>query len=255
MAQAQHSPASPPDASGYDELRCKVVAIGDGSIGKTCMLYSYANHGSYLADVQKYVPTVFENYQTTVPITNNATNEVEDVKLSIWDTAGQDEFKTLRRMCYNAEIVSTFLLCFAIDNPTSFANVELSWYHEVKSYEMDVKKALGLPLSAPRPFSVILVGTKCDSRGQAPGTPSSSAGAGGTGSGSPNSKQQGLVKKSDAETLRDQMQAEEYIECSAKTNDNIKSVIDAAVKHWYVRHSSRMRKIRPKKDAEGCTML
>lgn len=46
------------------ELVCKVVVVGDGAVGKTCIMAVYQK-GQFPA---KYVPTVFENYTSTISI-------------------------------------------------------------------------------------------------------------------------------------------------------------------------------------------
>ena len=56
-----------------------VVAVGDGAVGKTCLLMVYVNNEF----PNEYVPTVFENYDTNIKFQENI------VKLSLWDTAGQ----------------------------------------------------------------------------------------------------------------------------------------------------------------------
>jgi Rho family protein len=64
---------------------------------------------------QTYIPTVFENYVTTVPF------EGKLVELALWDTAGQEEYDRLRPLSYPESNV--ILVVFAIDYPTSLENV------------------------------------------------------------------------------------------------------------------------------------
>ncbi len=56
-----------------------VVAVGDGAVGKTCLLMVYVNNEF----PSEYVPTVFENYDTNIKFQDSI------IKLSLWDTAGQ----------------------------------------------------------------------------------------------------------------------------------------------------------------------
>lgn len=83
---------------------CKVVVLGDGGIGKTCMLHSYANKFEFLGDKQSYIRTVFENYHAVIPVHTPASTVASvasaSVQLSLWDTAGQEEYDELRSMCY-----------------------------------------------------------------------------------------------------------------------------------------------------------
>ncbi|CBX93764.1 hypothetical protein IAQ61_003651 [Plenodomus lingam] len=99
----------------------KLVVVGDGGCGKTCLLISYSS-GNF---PEKYVPTVFENYITHTP--HPPTGKM--VELALWDTAGQEEYDRLRPLSYpETDII---FVCFAIDCPNSLENVMDKWYPEV----------------------------------------------------------------------------------------------------------------------------
>ncbi|CAD6449288.1 02487a2f-5747-490e-a7b5-8ef502e673ba [Sclerotinia trifoliorum] len=99
----------------------KIVVVGDGGCGKTCLLISYSQ--GYFPE--KYVPTVFENY-ITYP-THQQTGKT--LELALWDTAGQEEYDRLRPLSYPE--TDLLFVCFAIDCPNSLDNVMDKWYPEV----------------------------------------------------------------------------------------------------------------------------
>ncbi|KAJ7828795.1 small GTPase superfamily [Mycena olivaceomarginata] len=68
------------------EIRRKLVIVGDGACGKTSLLILFTE-GTFSA---AYVPTVFENTIADVHI------DGRDIKLSLWDTAGQEDYDRLR---------------------------------------------------------------------------------------------------------------------------------------------------------------
>ena len=66
--------------------------------------------------LQRYLPTVFENYIAQVPM------KPRPVELSLWDTAGQEDYDRLRPLSYpETDVV---IICYSIDNPISLVNVQ-----------------------------------------------------------------------------------------------------------------------------------
>jgi len=121
-----------------DASNLKLVVVGDGAVGKTCLLFVY-NNGSF---PEEYVPTVFEN------ASKDATYKGKPVTLRLYDTAGQEEYDRLRPLSYpNTNIV---LLCFSVTSRSTFESISSKWAPEVRHY-------------LPR-VPTILVGLKIDMR-------------------------------------------------------------------------------------------
>ncbi|CAN3362032.1 hypothetical protein DICA3_D24036 [Diutina catenulata] len=126
-----------PQVKKHANYNMKVVVVGDGGCGKTCLLVSYAQQEF----PEVYVPTVFENYVTNVIAPNNKV-----IELALWDTAGQEEYDRLRPLSYPN--VDVLLVCFSLESVVSLQNVKDTWFPEVSHF------CPGIP--------VILVGTKAD---------------------------------------------------------------------------------------------
>jgi len=119
-------------------IQRKAVVCGDGACGKTSLLNVFTR-GFF---TQVYEPTVFENYVQDMFV------DGQQVEMSLWDTAGQEEFDRLRSLSYAETHV--ILVCFSVDNPTSLENVESKWIDEILEYCPGVK--------------LVLVALKCDLR-------------------------------------------------------------------------------------------
>lgn len=92
-------------------LERKLITVGDGGCGKTSLLTVYTT-GDF---PRNYVPTVFETYVQDMVVGS------KPISLSLWDTAGQEEYDRLRPLSYPDSNV--ILVCFAIDCPPSLDNI------------------------------------------------------------------------------------------------------------------------------------
>ncbi|KAL9325438.1 hypothetical protein ACSQ67_006083 [Phaseolus vulgaris] len=159
----------------------KCVTVGDGAVGKTCMLISYTSN-TFPTD---YVPTVFDNFSANVTVDGSTVN------LGLWDTAGQEDYNRLRPLSYRGADV--FLLCYSLISKASYENISKKWIPELRHYAPNVP--------------IVLVGTKLDLRDD----------------------KQFLIDHPGATRITT-AQAFTYIECSSKTQQNVKTVFDAAIK-------------------------
>merc|ERR1719385_40365 len=125
-----------------DDEAIKILACGDGAIGKTSLLLFY-NEGKF---PESYIPTIFEN--KTIEKTVNIGGKEAEVSIDLWDTAGQEEFDKLRTLAYPN--TNVFLLCFCVVEPISFKNLAQKWVPEIKHHCPDGQ--------------ILLVGTKSDLR-------------------------------------------------------------------------------------------
>lgn len=169
----------------------KCVVVGDGAVGKTCLLISYTT-SKFPAD---YVSTVFDNYAVTVMIGD------EPFTLGLFDTAGQEDYDRLRPLSYPSTDV--FLVCFSVISPASFENVKEKWFPEVHHH------CPGVP--------IIIVGTQTDLRNDDVILQRL------------HRQKLSPITQEQGEKLAKELRAVKYVECSALTQRGLKTVFDEAI--------------------------
>lgn len=124
---------------GKGAINLKIVMSGDGSCGKTSCLNVFTK--GFFPDV--YEPTIFENYVHEIYV------DGKQITLSLWDTAGQEEYENIRSLSYSDSNV--ILLCYSIDSKDSLENIESKWKEEVEVY-------------GEKSADIVLMALKCDLR-------------------------------------------------------------------------------------------
>uniref|UniRef100_A0A3P8WMA4 Cell division control protein 42 homolog n=1 Tax=Cynoglossus semilaevis TaxID=244447 RepID=A0A3P8WMA4_CYNSE len=167
----------------------KCVVVGDGAVGKTCLLISYTTNKF----PSEYSPTLWDSL--TLQVLRNKCPGC------LSPPAGQEDYDRLRPLSYPQTDV--FLVCFSVVSPSSFENVREKWVPEISHH-------------CPRtPF--LLVGTQMDLRDDS-NTLEKLA----------KNKQRALTCES-GEKLARELRAVKYVECSALTQRGLKNVFDEAI--------------------------
>ena len=138
----------------------------------------------------------FDNYSASVMV------DGKPISLGLWDTAGQEDYDRLRPLSYPQTDV--FLICFSIVSPPSFDNVKAKWFPEIEHHAPNVP--------------IILVGTKLDLREDRATLEAL------------RQKRMDAVSYEQALAISKEIRAHKYLECSALTQRNLKSVFDEAIR-------------------------
>ena len=106
------------------KLECKVVLLGETMTGKTSL-------------ISRLVDNTFNYNEQTTFVASNYSKEIEypefnniTLKLQIWDTAGQEKFRSINKIFYKEAAVA--ILVYDITNERSFEQLKSYWYQEVK---------------------------------------------------------------------------------------------------------------------------
>ena len=172
----------------------KCVIVGDGAVGKSCMLLSYTQDSFPVEEVL----TVFDNYVTYVMVNGRP------ISLGLWDTAGQVEYDRLRPLSYRNTDV--FIICYSTTSHTSLENARTKWLPEIRGHCPNTP--------------VVLVGTMCDVRKNSKDHK--------------RLQSKGLectfVDADNAKKVGKQLGAARVMQCSAKTQKGLKKVFDETIR-------------------------
>jgi len=193
----------------------KCVVVGDGAVGKSCLLISYTTN-SFPGE---YIPTVFDNYATNVMVDDKIIN------LGLWDTAGQEDYDRLRPLSYPQTDV--FILCYSVVSPPSLTNIKVKWNPEVTHYTPNAPK--------------MLVATKADLRDDAEAVRRLSE------------RKLAPVTTAEGQKLAQEIGASKFLECSALTGQGLKHVFDEAIR--LVLNPPPMKSTKREKKKVKCSLF
>ena len=173
----------PEDFAQYD-ISFKIIVIGDQAVGKSCLTTQAVRNNFQ----EFYQATVgFEFLTFNMRINNNV------LKLQIWDTCGQEVYKSLISNFYRNS--SLALILYAINNKDSFQHAE-TWLNDLKN-------------QANPNVKVFLVGNKSDLENER------------------------VVSKEEGERFKEEKKLDRFFETSAKTGENARSALLEAAKLLY----------------------
>jgi len=127
--------------------------VGDGAIGKTCLLSRITDNAVDWEADPEYEPTTFSNFQM-VWEDEQEDGTTRSVEVELWDTAGQEGFEDLRKMSYPQ--TDLFMVGYDCSHAISLNNVENKWLPEIKDTLKEQNEDENIWF--------IMVGTKLDIR-------------------------------------------------------------------------------------------
>ena len=105
-----------------DYLVSKVVLIGESGVGKTSI-------------IQRFITNIFNPQQKTTGGANFIEKKMEindyKIKFEIWDTVGQERFRSLAKVFYNN--ASVCIMVYNITSKKSFDALKEYWSEDVKN--------------------------------------------------------------------------------------------------------------------------
>ena len=178
----------------------KIIIVGNSGVGKSCLLKRAAQ--------SKYT----ENYQATIGfefLLMYYDVEGTKLKLQIWDTCGQEMYRSLIQGFYRNTALT--VLIYAVNELKSFEDLD-SWIKDIRS-------------STENGQPIFLVGNKCDLEAEIR-----------------------QVKEKDGEEYAQQNSLEYFSEASAKTGHMVDEIFRKIACHLYkecyLKGKSKLKKLK-----------
>ena len=99
----------------------KVLLLGDSTVGKTCFLMKYTDNKFQEA----HMSTIGLDYR----LKNMTLKNGKNVKLQIWDTAGQDRFRAITKNYYKS--ANGIILIYDVTSLQTYENVK-NWITQIR---------------------------------------------------------------------------------------------------------------------------
>ena len=182
-ADTEHYEILPDDYTQYD-LSFKIIVIGDSGVGKSCL----TNKATKNIFEEAYNATIgFEFFTFNIKINGKI------IKLQIWDTCGQELYRSLVTNFYRNS--SLAIIVYAVNDKNSFENIDM-WLRELRTYSNPDAK-------------VFLIGNKIDLTDEI------------------------VIKTEEGESYAKKNKLDKFIETSAKTGLNAQQIFIDAAKLMY----------------------
>jgi len=102
----------------------KVVLLGESGVGKSSIIKQYVTK-TFDPDLDSSISSKYISKSIKIDGADGK------IKLNLWDTAGQEKYRSLAKIFYKDALIIIFV--YSVDNYKSFESLKTYWYQEVKS--------------------------------------------------------------------------------------------------------------------------
>ena len=103
----------------------KVCLVGESGVGKTCIIERFVNNEFR----EEEPPSISASYSEKLIQFDDYEGKV--VKFNIWDTAGQEKYRSIGKIFYKD--ANAAILVYDITNQKSFDEIKKYWFEEIKA--------------------------------------------------------------------------------------------------------------------------